>query len=223
MLSISFYRPREYFSGFLNKFVTWLTSGEFCHCDLVIHTTPHDIMNVVKEIYQSAQKGEYAPEDCQRIIGQIESNFFSVDFRKAVQQSDSITLSFAALWGLPMTTRVLNTFSHDSWFRIPDNEISVAEIMDFPIVDKEKSVEILKFSIEQLGKDYDTSGALCSWLPFSDSDPQKTRETYFCSEFCVIAFQRLGFMNDLVAKHTTPNALYEYVKKNENVYKVAGE
>ena len=200
-----------------------MTAGEFCHCDLVVHTTPQDIMNVVKDIYTAAQQGEYDPEDCQRIITQIESNFFSTGFRKVVQQTDVITLSFSALWGLPLTTRVLNEFSHDSWFRIPDQEISVAEIKNVNNISKEKTLESLKFSIEQLGKGYDTSGALCSWLPWSDKNPQKSYETYFCSEFCVIALQRLGFMSDMVAKHTTPNALYQHFEKNENVYKASEE
>lgn len=188
-----------------------MTDGEFCHCDLVVHTTPTEVMEVVKNIYQSAQKGDYAPEDCQRIIHQIESNFFDTNFRKVAQTSDKLTLAFAALWGNPMTVRVLTDVSHDSWFQVPNDSLSIAEIVHRD-VGEEKSLETLKFSIEELGKDYDTSGALCSWLPLS-SAPQKQYEKYFCSEFVVTAFQRLGFMNDLIPLRTTPNALYKYMKK----------
>ena len=63
MLSVSFYRPMEYFSGTLNKFVTWMTDGEFCHCDLVIHTTPAEVMDVVKQIYTCLLYTSPSPRD----------------------------------------------------------------------------------------------------------------------------------------------------------------
>lgn len=118
-LSVSFYRPLDYFGGAFNRFVSWFTSGDFCHCELVVHTTPHDIMDSVKTIYQAAQQGEYAPEDCHRIITEIEMNFFTTEFRKAAQTRDNIVLSFSLLWGHPMCVRVLTETAHDSWFKIP--------------------------------------------------------------------------------------------------------
>lgn len=214
MLSVSFFRPKDYFAGVFNKFVTWMTRGEFCHCDLVVHTTPTEVMEVVKQIYSAAQQGEYAPEDCQRILLQIESNFFATEFRKVVQQSDTLTLAFAALWGSTMTVRVLTEVSHDSWYQIPNETTAISEIKHMNTITKEQSLETLKFSIEELGKDYDTSGALCSWFPWSSSEPQRQYQSYFCSEFCVTAFQRLGFMNTLIPLHTTPNALYDYMQLN---------
>ena len=213
MLSVSFYRPIDYFSGFMNRFVTWMTSGEYCHCDLVIHTTPTEVMNVVKEIYTSAQKGHYSPEDCQRILLQIESNFFATEFRKVVQTSEKLTLAFAALWGNTLTVRVLTDVSHDSWFQVPDDTLSIADIIHRE-VGEENTKKTLKFAIEELGKDYDTSGALCSWIPWSTDAPKQQYESYFCSEFVVTVFQRLGFMNELSPTHTTPNSLYKFMKKN---------
>jgi len=189
-----------------------MTDGEFCHCDLVIRTTPNEVMEVVKMIYQSAQKGEYTPEDCLRIIREIESNFFDTGFRKVAQTSETLTLAFSALWGNRMTVRVLSDVTHDSWFQIPSDALTIAEIVHSDIAEA-KTMETLKFSIEELGKDYDASGALCSWLPLAAS-PKRQYEKYFCSEFVVTAFQRLGSMQDLSAPHTTPNALYKYMTKN---------
>ena len=186
MLSVTFFRPRDYFSGTFNKFVTWMTAGEFCHCDLVVHTSPADVMEVVKQIYESAQQNEYAPEDCQRILHQIESNFFATAFRDAAQKSETLTLAFAALWGSPMSVRVLTEVSHDSWYQIPNETTAISEIKHVESVTKEQSLEILKFSIEELGKDYDVSGALCSWLPWSNSEPKQKYESYFCSEFVLL-------------------------------------
>ena len=191
-----------------------MTSGEFCHCDLVVHTTPTDVMEVVKQIYTAAQNKEYSPEDCQRILHQIESNFFSTAFRNVAQKSDNMTLAFAALWGNPMTVRVLTEVSHDSWYQIPDDTTAISEIKSVTEVTKDQSMETLKFAIEEMGKDYDTSGALCSWLPWSSSEPKRQYESYFCSEFCVTALQRIGVMQSLIPLHTTPNALYEYMSLN---------
>jgi len=190
-----------------------MTSGEFCHCDLIVHTTPTEVMSAVKDIYNAAQAGKYAPEDCQRILHQIESNFFATEFRKVAQTSDTLTLAFAALWGNRLTVRVLTDVSHDSWFQVPDDSLTIADIIQRDVGD-EKTSETLKFAIEQLGKDYDTSGALCSWIPWSTDTPQHQYETYFCSEFVVTVFQRLGFMNELSPTHTTPNSLYKFMKKN---------
>ena len=100
-LAVSFYKPVDYFSGFFNRFVTWWTAGDFCHCELVVHTTPAEIMTTVKHIYEASQKSEYAPEDCQRIVTQIEMAFFDTHFRKKAQTSDQLTLSFSFLWGHP--------------------------------------------------------------------------------------------------------------------------
>ncbi len=212
MLSVTFYRPMDYFAGMFNKFVTWMTDGDFCHCDLVVHTTPAQLNEVVKHIYLSVQKGEYAPEDCQRILHQIESNFFATEFRKVAQTSETLTLAFSALWGNKMTVRVLTDVSHDSWFQIPNDTTAIAEIVHHD-VDSEEGLQTLQFSIEELGKEYDTSGALCSWLPWSTGHPRAKYESYFCSEFVVTAFQRIGRMQELSPLHTTPNALYKCMMK----------
>jgi len=214
--SVSFYRPMDYFDGMYNRFAAWVTSGEFCHCELVLHTTPVDIMGAVKKIYRSAQNGEYPPEDCRRMISQIETNFFNdTGFRKAVQSSDCMVLSFSLLWGQPMSVRVLNETSHDSWFKIPSKEDRTVSLLHGPSLEDKDYHSTLQFVIEELGKDYDGAGALCSVLPtWSEDNSVQRRQSYFCSEFCVMAFQRVGFLVDLPAKHTTPNSLYKYVAEN---------
>lgn len=216
MLSISFYKPIDYFSGAFNRFVTWMTAGEYCHCELVIHTTPVDIMNTVKKIYAAAQKGDYAPEDCSRILHQIESNFFSTEFRQVAQSSDNVVLSFSLLWGTPMSVRVLTDIAHDSWFQIPETTATgnIAILHTVNDVTSEQTLDTLHFGIQELGKNYDKSGALCSWIPWSNSATQLMYESYFCSEFVVTAFQRVGHFPGLVPLHTTPNALYNYIQSS---------
>jgi len=211
-ISISFYKPVDYFSGMFNRFAAWWTAGEFCHCELVVKTTPHHLMQIVKEIWDGTQRGEYAQEDCQRIIGQIELAFFDTGFRKMAQSSETLSLSFSQILGQQMSVRVLTETARDSWFKIPTNKDDNVNIVHHGDVSSEQELSTLKFAIEELGKKYDTSGALCSWLPFSDTH-KSSYETYFCSEFVVTSFQRIGFMGDLSAKHTTPNSLYTYVQK----------
>lgn len=212
-LAVSFYKPVEYFSGIYNRFVSWITDGEFCHCELIIHTTPTDIMNTVKQIYEAANSGEYSPEDSHRIIQQIETNFFSTPFRKAAQSCEKMTLSFSLLWGSPMSVRVLTETAHDSWFKIPSPQDLNVEAIHID-VQAEQVLETLKFSLEELGKEYDSSGALCSVLPSWNTTQKNSYDKYFCSEFVVTTFQRLHFMNDLQAAHTTPNSLYKYMQAN---------
>lgn len=216
-LSVSFYRPLDYFGGMYNRFVSWFTSGPFCHCELVLHTSPKDIMNSVKDIYKAAQNGEYPDEDCKRIISQIEMNFFDTQFRKVAQTSEHIVLSFSLLWGLPMSVRVLNETSHDSWFKIPTKEDKTVSLIKGPEMSADAYKNTLRFAIEELGKDYDGTGALCSVLPsWSNGSAPERQESYFCSEFIVMVYQRIGFMKDLSAKHTTPNSLYKYLIDNYN-------
>lgn len=209
---ITFYKPVDYFSGLFNRFAAWWTSGNYCHCELVVNTTPTELMSTVRDIYKAAQNGEYAPEDCTRIISQIEMSFFDTGFRKLAQSSDSLTLSFSQILGQQMAVRTLTKTAHDTWFKMPTNQDSYVDMVDGPSLTKEQRAETLRFAIEELGKDYDTSGALCSWLPFSSSRDTELCETWFCSEFVVTAFQRIGFAKALDAKRTTPNSLYHYVK-----------
>tara|TARA_B110000008_G_scaffold166808_1_gene166879 strand:+ start:2499 stop:3182 length:684 start_codon:yes stop_codon:yes gene_type:complete len=211
-IHITFYKPVDYFSGLFNRFAAWLTWGDYCHCELVVKTSPTEIMNTVKEIYQAAQKGNYAPEDCNRIISQIEMAFFDTGFRKLAQSSDTLTLSFSQILGQKMAVRSLTKTAHDTWFKLPTGEDNYVDIADGPQITEKQRTETLRFAIEELGKDYDTSGALCSWLPFSSSHRADIYETWFCSEFVVTAFQRIGFAKSLDAKRTTPNSLYHFVK-----------
>jgi hypothetical protein len=210
-LAISFYKPVDYFSGAFNGFVSWITGGEYCHCELVIHTTPIEIMNTVKVIYESAKNKEYAPEDSSRIIQQIETNFFSTTFRKAAQSSEKMTLSFSLLWGQPMSVRVLTPTAHDSWFKIPDQSDAHMSVYNVPNISTKHHLDTLKFSLEELGKEYDSSGALCSVFPSWNDQRHTSYDKYFCSEFVVTTFQRLGFLKTLAARHTTPNSLYKYI------------
>ena len=214
MLAVSFYRPREYFSGTFNRVVTWMTAGEYCHCELVVTSKPDDLMTVVKRVYAKASKGEYEEKDCNRILGQIEKFFFATHFRDSIQSSDTITLSFSLLWGSPMSVRVLTPTSRDSWFKIPESTDSTANIIKLPYETPEHLTETISFAIEELGKDYNQSGALFSWLPFTSNHHKRQQKSYFCSEFCATALQRIGHIDNVDAEHCTPNSLYSTLEQN---------
>jgi hypothetical protein len=219
MLSISFYRPVDYFSGTFNRFVTWMTAGEFCHCELVVHTSPNSLMTTIKEIYSTAQQGHYNADDCNRIIGQIEMHFFDTDFRKVVQSQDKVSLSFSLLWGIPMSVRVLQETAHDSWFKLPKRTDNNATIVNYPDISDKDVNNTLRFAVEELGKDYDSSGALFSWLPFTSSEHDRRKKSYFCSEFVVTALQRIDMIPKMDALHTTPNALYASLLNTDTLAK----
>lgn len=210
-LHVSFYKPVDYFSGTFNRFAAWWTAGNYCHCELVVVTTPIDIMKAVKDIYNKALNGKYSPEDCQRIISQIEISFFDTGFRKLAQSSDQMTLSFSQIMGLHAGVRALTETAHDSWFKIPTNGDENVVMLPTYDVSPDDIHRTLTFAIESLGKEYDTTGALCSWLPFHSNERESNYESYFCSEFVVAAFQRIGFMETLDAKRTTPNSLHNHL------------
>lgn len=215
VLHVSFYKPIDYFGGVFNRLAAWWTAGRFCHCELVITTTPTEVMDAVKHIYTNAQKGVYPPEDCQRIISQIEMSFFDTRFRKLAQSSEHLTLSFSQILGQKASVRALKETAHDTWFKVPQETDDYAIMLPVSFeVTPEQQKDTLTFAIESLGKDYDTTGALCSWLPFSGNEVEENSETYFCSEFVVAAFQRVGFMETLDAKRTTPNSLFSYLKSS---------
>ena len=211
---MSFYRPQEYFNGLFNRFVTWLTAGEFCHCELVAQMPSEELMTSVKKIYTKASSGEYEEKDCNRILGQIEKFFFATHFRDSIQSSDTITLSFSLLWGSPMSVRVLTPTSRDSWFKIPESTDSTANIIKLPYETPEHLTETISFAIEELGKDYNQSGALFSWLPFTSNHHKRQQKSYFCSEFCATALQRIGYIDNVDAEHCTPNSLYSTLEQN---------
>ncbi len=215
MISVSFYRPMDYFSSTFNRLVTWMTAGEFCHCELVVHTTPDQLMNTVKHVYSAAQQGKYSPEDSNRIIGQIEMFFFDTDFRKVVQTQEQISISFSLLWGLPMSVRVLHKTAHDTWFKMPEKNDQTATVVEVPDVTPQQLEDTLRFTIEELGKNYDSSGALFSWLPSMSNERSSRKEAYFCSEFVVTALQRIDKIKNIDALHTTPNALYTRLESIE--------
>ena len=208
MLAVSFYRPQEYFNGLFNRFVTWLTAGEFCHCELVAQMPSEALMTSVKKIYTKASSGEYEKADCNRILGQIEKFFFSTHFREQVQSNDNITLSFSLLWGEPMSVRILHENSQDSWFKLPETKDINANIIKIPHESTEALTETMTFAIEELGKNYNQSGALFSWLPLTTNQHKRQRKSYFCSEFCATALQRIGHIDEVDALHCTPNSLF---------------
>lgn len=208
MLAVSFYKPQEYFSGTFNKFVTWITAGQYCHCELVAEMPAKKLMGIVKDIYTKASSGEYEKEDCNRILGQIEQYFFSTHFREHVQSNEKITLSFSLLWGEPMSCRVLMQNSEDSWFKIPAPLDTNADLIQIPHESSEKMTETMTFAIEELGKNYNQTGALFSWLPFTANEHKRQQKSYYCSEFCATALQRIGHIQEVNAVHCTPNSLY---------------
>ena len=107
-----------------------------------------------------------------------------------------------------MSVRVLQKTAHDTWFKMPEKNDPTATVVDVPDVTPQQLEDTLRFTIEELGKNYDSSAALFSWLPLMSTDRASRKEAYFCSEFVVTALQRIDKIKNIDALHTTPNALY---------------
>jgi len=213
MIYCTFYRPSGYFEGTFNSFAAWWTSGEYCHCELVLKISSSKLMSCVKEVYDDIPNLE--EKDQKRLIPSIENFFFLPTTLRRVQQNDEVMLSFSLLWGETMCVRFLDEDATDYWYRLPSEKQKDADVLEVLDVDDEQTLSVLRYGIGEMGKQYDTSGALFSWLPLS-SEKKSKYETYFCSEFCVMALQNINLLSDLSAPHTTPNALYKSLKSAMN-------
>ena len=81
-------------------------------------------------------------------------------------------------------------------------------LIKIPHESTEALTETMTFAIEELGKNYNQSGALFSWLPFTSNQHKRQQKSYYCSEFCATALQRIGHIEEVNAVHCTPNSLY---------------
>ena len=48
---VSFFKPTGLFEGSFNRFASWWTGGDFCHCELVFEIKPETLMECVKNRY----------------------------------------------------------------------------------------------------------------------------------------------------------------------------
>lgn len=63
----------------------------------------------------------------------------------------------------------------------------------------------------QIGRPYDWNGIYAFALPFMF---RQKKHSWFCSEFCIKALNKVGLYGNVIASHSTPNSFYKAVKNS---------
>ena len=199
---VTFFRAHGVFEGSFNHLVSWWTGGEFCHCEIVFALRPGHFMNLVKGIYK-----DQSETDQKRLMAAVEENIYeNKEFRNMVQNETVLNVSFSLLWGDQLRLRFLRDKENiDPWFQLKNENI---ECIEYPANDIDK---MCTFALQNLGKPYDTSSALTSWMPTFGMHDQQQRKSYFCSEFVTDVLKQDNTL-PCASFRTTPNHLYDVLK-----------
>lgn len=202
----SFWKPRGVFESRFNKVAAYLTSGPFCHVDLVVKVPAETLRSIVSEIYMNPTCEKHLRDTIEECM------FSSSSFRS----ENTLFVAFSALWGNKLVARILKPHALNIWEHEPINFSTNNDIVTWvdTLMFDDDVHEVLKFAVRQLGKDYALLPAIVSatscrkWL----SAPSHRKTSYFCSELCVSALQAAGMLENVEASMVTPNDLYNMIQ-----------
>lgn len=201
----SFWKPRDVFESKFNQLAAYVTSGPFCHVDLVVKADADVLRSVVSEVYMD-------PNCNKNLRDTIESCLFT---SSAFRSQNTLFVAFSALWGSKLMARILKPHALNLWEHEPSDFANNTDVVHWVNagLDDEESRAVLEFAVRQIGKDYATLPAIVSatscraWL----SAPSHREDSYFCSELCVSALQQVGRLQNIEASTVTPNHLYTLI------------
>lgn len=205
MLWFSFYRPKDCFRGAFNNFAAWWTNGDFCHCELVVEGPSEFVLQHVQQIYVKHMKNR--DDRSKAIVQELERSVMNKQGRRLVHKHGHGWISFSLLFGDQLRMRLLDPESSEPWHQTPQQTNDVVVWKSVELGDDATS-HVFNWALEEVGKPYDNTGALFSWVP-SIFRERANVPKHFCSEFCVRSMQRAGQLHALQASHTTPNKLYD--------------
>ena len=216
---LSFFKPTGLFEGSFNKFASWWTGGDFCHCELVFEIEPSTLMECVKDRYSTIKND---PEENQsQISTTLEKMFFeSRENRKLLQSAKTVFLSFSLVWGDQLRLRMLMNVQ-DPWYSTPVNEFEDLTWKQLNNIEHKNIIRGLKWSLQEICKPYNTSAAMFSWIPSWSMDNIIPKESYFCSEFCAMVLIHMGYLSPMSVTDCTPNSLWKIIKEGEFKHKEA--
>lgn len=205
---LSFWKPVHLFDSSFNKFAAWLTHGEFCHVEVVLHV-PSDVLkaSITKAIAMKSQEKNNAID---------EAFFHDPVSRQQLASSNHMFVSFSALWGMKLSARILRNTATNAWEHTPMESHEDVEFIKLDAIEDEKLQSVCDFCVGKLGESYNTIGALFS-ASGADCAFLKTPHSLFCSEMAVKAMQITGTFVDVKAAATTPNSLYKMLKAKQAV------
>lgn len=206
MIWVSFFKPTGIFEGSFNKFAAWWTAGDYCHCEIVWHIEPIDLMDCVKTVYNNLNKGEKNDKNS-KICAELESVFFTNRHNiQLLQEEKPVYISFSLLWGDQLRVRFLENIE-DPWVSTPEKPFDDITWVKCDNILKEKKITCLQWALSELTKPYNQGAALLSWVPHWGVNDTTSKSAYFCSEFASICLVKMKYLKPMNTLHCTPNHL----------------
>lgn len=188
-----------------NRVAAAVTGGAYCHCESAFEALELGSLRELRRqfAWTSRASTRRAESALKQILGV---------FPPDTPDKHPVTLAFHALAGQPLGVRVLSEFSEDPLFRPYDETWRVYRLAEVP---RRVVRANLVWSLAQVGKPYDTMGALTSPLHWSHGGDVRGADPaqWFCSSLCLRFLQHMNLCSDLSLKGTTPNSLEKALRQ----------
>lgn len=184
-----------------NKVAAAVTGGAYCHCETAFEGLA---LGRLRAVCDTLNLAHALPESMQR--ARDAARALLAVFPPRTPDDEPVTLAFHALAGQPLGVRVLSPHAEDVLNRPYDDTWRVYRLPDAP----RKAVQAqLVWSLSQVGKPYDTMGALTSPLHSGHAGAVRAPDPshWFCSNLSLRFLQHLNLCSGLSLTGTTPNSL----------------
>lgn len=184
-----------------NKVAAAVTGGRFCHCEIAFDNVK---LGKLREFLPLFHKN--TPDDvrCKNALQTI-SNLYPPN-----ADDELVHIAFYALQGMPLGVRVLSEHSEDPFFQKYSDAWKVYQIRDAP--GKVLGAQ-LYWCLKQVGKPYDTMGALTCPLKSNTHELEPDRDRWWCSNHALRFVQHMAVCQDMSLRCTTPNSLEKGLQK----------
>ena len=206
MISLILWRPKSVFDTTFNKFVAYVTNGDYCHAECVFTFTKEEWKDKLLAF----------DKNYGLISTRAKSLWARIDsISEETEEHEMMSLCFYTIWGSRLSVRLLTQYDDYVFNRLPDQENTTSLNLSF---NEDEMRHALAFSIQELDKGYDSYKAIFYFLPeamiqrpLSPALPTK----YFCSEFLLYMIKQLGYLKHVIPEKVTPNHLPELYKALE--------
>lgn len=182
MICASFARPSGLFDNVFNRFVSWLTGGEYCHSEFIFTWNMETAGKFFKTVEGHSRLKERFGDYCEDGV---------------------VNICFYVLWGDRTSYRLLKHNANNPFYRMPNE----TQFTCLPIaLEEEHEFKMATFLLDQCKKEYDYAGALTYYIPLRHA--QNEYPTYFCSQLMVCALQHIQQYREVNPSSVTPNKLY---------------
>jgi len=187
-----------------NKVAAAVTGGRFCHCEIAFDNVKLGKLREFVSLFDGNAADDVRCRDALDTI---------LKLYPPNANDELVHFAFFALQGMPLGVRVLSERSVDPFFQKYSDAWKVYQIRGAPGTVVEAQ---LYWCLLQVGKKYDTVGALTCPLKTNTSAFEPDRDTWFCSDHALRFVQHMALCQDLSLRCTTPNSLE---KSLQGVYK----